>query len=209
MDLLKTLSVLRWISVMLISLLGWITTKFMFPIAYYLRDVDIVRNKLLWIYYDDEDGIYGTDWWREANNYVINSDVAWFDRFACAYQWCALRNPAWNLQSILKPKQGLKKYISLKGSHSKNGNYDISIFDMCVLKYVSKDYTYQDNKGEYLSLVHSIIGSMFVWYEIDKTLYWRYSYAKKGLFGLWYEIQLGTNDRRFTFRLKIKRVKIV
>lgn len=196
----KAISYIRWFLVMLVSLFGWLSAKFMFPIAYVVRDVKLFRRYILWIYYDDEDGFgYNVDWW--VKNQPFN--------FWTAYKWCALRNPAWNLQASLKPKQGLKKYISSKGSHSQNGNFDISVYDMCVLKWVNEFGEYMNNKGEYLSLKYSIIGSMFVWYKVDKRLYWRYSFARKIFRNLWIELMLGTNDFRYLFRLKIKKVEIL
>ena len=52
--------VFKWIAIMLINLLGFLTAPIIFPIAYYLRKIKFVRNKLLWIYFDDEDG-FGWD----------------------------------------------------------------------------------------------------------------------------------------------------
>jgi hypothetical protein len=47
------------------------------------------------------------------------------------------------------------------------------------------------------------MGESKVWYLVENTLYWRYSLAKKiGKF--WIELHLGTNDRRYTVRFKIK-----
>ena len=196
----KTWSIIRWLLVMCISLFGWITSKFMFPIAYWLRDVKLFRKYILWIYYDDEDEFgFGVDWWIGNKPFSL-----W-----TAYKWCALRNPAWNLQASLKPLFGLKKFVSCKGSHSKDGNSDISVYKMCVLKYVDKHGGYQNNKGDFLSLKHSVIGSMFVWYKIENRLYWRYSLAKNMVKNIWVELHLGTTDSRYTFRLKIKNVKVL
>lgn len=195
----KLLSILRWVLVMLVNLLGYLTAKVVYPLAYLLRNVDLFRNKLLWWFYDDEI----PEAWHYQNWLKGRKETFWR-----MYQWHTLRNPAWNLQASLKPKQGLKNYVSSKGWHKEDGNYDISVFKLCVLKYVDKNGEYDDLTGDYLSLRYSIIGKMFVWYTIDNTLYWRYSVAKKLFKKIWWELQLGTNDRRYTFRLKIKKVKI-
>jgi len=202
----KIISILRWIAVMLISLLGFVTAPIIFPIAYLLRNVKLFRNHLLWYYYDDEDTIYGTEWFRYSSGYKLEG-VFWFDKFVCAYHWSALRNPAWNLQASLQPEQSTKWIQSSKGMLNKYGKIQ-KVTEMAVLKYMNIDGIYSDNKGEYLSLRYSILGSMFLWYEVSRKLYWRYSYAKNVYKDYWVEIQLGTNDRRYTWRLKIKKTKI-
>ena len=45
----------RWTLQMLLNLLGFLTAPIVFPFAYLLKDIKIVREKLLWIYFDDED----------------------------------------------------------------------------------------------------------------------------------------------------------
>lgn len=189
----KALAILRWILIELVSLLGWITAKFMFPLAYVLRNVKLFRNYILWIYYDDEDGIYGAYWWNKR----LLTD------FWTAYRWNALRNPAWNLQAILKPKECVKKPISIYGRLRRNGA-DVGYWNMAVLKYVDANGRETNNKGQYISLQHSIIGRMLVWYYNDNTLHFRYSFAKNVWKRFWIEIHLGTTEKRYTFRFKIK-----
>lgn len=189
----KLLSIIRWVLVMLVNLLGFITAPFIFPIAYVFRNTKL--KKIFWIYYDDEDGFNGTQWFLEAKDLEPNT-------FKTAYLWCAIRNPAWNLQASLKPKEGEIKIIKSKGELTQDGSL-ISILNFAVLKYVDITGDYKDNKGDYLSLKHSRLGNSFVWYEIDGTLYWRKSIAKK-VGPLWFELQLGTNDDRYTYRAKLK-----
>jgi len=196
----KIISILRWIAVMLISLLGFVTAPIIFPIAYLLRNVKLFRNHLLWYYYDDEDTIFGTEWFRKSKGLKDKG-------FKTAYLWSAIRNPAWNLQASLQPEQSTIWVYSSKGMLNKYGKIQ-KVTEMAVLKYVNIDGIYSDNKGEFLSLQHSILGSMFLWYEVSRKLYWRYSYAKNVYKDYWVEIQLGTNDRRYTWRLKIKKTKI-
>ena len=191
---------------MLVSLIGFVTAPLIYPIAYILRNVKLFRRHLLYYYYDDEDGYYGTEWFRESSGYKLEG-VFWFDKFVCAYHWSALRNPAWNLQASLTPKQGAKFMVDFNGKLTKNGERQ-RMTEMAVLKYVNFFGHYMDNKGEFLSLQYSIIGSMFLWYEIDDTMYWRYSLAKNVYKNYWLEVHLGTNDRRYTWRLKLKKNKI-
>lgn len=193
----KLFAYTRWALYMVLAGVGFITAPVMYPIAYLLHK--LTGSKILWFYHDSED------------NDGCSDAVEWFNKGKCnfwvKYKWSAIRNPAWNLHAKLKPKKGVKKRVSSKGWLSKNGNEDISIFNFAVLKYVDKDGNYQDNKGEFLSMKHSIIGRMFVWYKIGKTLYWRFSSAGKK-WGFWYEIQAGTSDVRYLLRFKVKRTKV-
>jgi len=45
-----TTAILKWVGIMIVNLLGLLTSIVVFPLAYILRDVKIVRNKILWIY---------------------------------------------------------------------------------------------------------------------------------------------------------------
>lgn len=180
---------------MIISLFGWLTSKIVFPFLYPFRNTWVRNTKPFWYYFDDEDEFsFNVHWWMVGRNKT----------FLTAYKWAALRNPAWNLQASLKPKQGAKEYVSHKGNI---GSYNY--YDLAVLKYVDQYGGYMDNKGEYLSFKYSIIGKIFTWYKIDGTLYWRYSFAGKLFSNIWSEIQLGTTDLRYTFRFKIKKVKLL
>ena len=193
---------MKYIIRMIINLLGFISAPIVFPIAYGLRKVKIVRNKLLWYYYDDEDEFgYEVEWWmmdRKRN-------------FATAYKWCAIRNPAWNLHASSKLPNVTKEYVfkSPKGSLRKNHKVVYPSLNVsAVLKYVDKDGKYMDNKGEYLSLTHSILGSQFVRFynQVDARRYWRYTFADRVVGSIWIELQIGYTTRP-TFRLKIKNIK--
>lgn len=76
---------------------------------------------------------------------------------------------------------------------------------MCNFKYVNDKGVFKNNKGDYLSIRYSILGSAFTWYTIDGTLYFRYSFADKIIKRYWIEFQWGTTNKRYTFRLKIKK----
>ncbi len=187
---------------MVANLLGFVTAPLVFPIAYLLRNVRIVREKLLWIYYDDEDN-FGFDvfWWMLDNP----------RNFWSAYKWCAIRNPAWNLHTLSSLNDNRSNYVFLKtkGILQKDGKIlQPNFYVTGVLKYVNADNEYMDNKGSYLSLKYSIIGSQFVKFYNKRTLknYWRYSYANKLIGNIWVEIQMGYTTRA-TFRLKIKSIK--
>ena len=77
-------------------------------------------------------------------------------------------------------------------------------FSIAGFKYVDKDGVYKDNIGDFLSKKHSTLGKMFIWYKIENKLYWRFSYANNLFSKLWVEFQVGTNNSRYTFRLKFK-----
>ena len=192
---------LKWLGVMVANLLGFVTAPLVFPIAYLLRRFKIVRNKLLWIYFDDEDGFgFEVYWWGGYKKF----------NFWWAYKWCAIRNPAWNLHTLSTIKKNEKEYVFLtpKGLLQKDGKIlEPSLNVTGVLKYVDADGKYMDNKGDYLSLKYSIIGSQLVkFYDIrTRREYWRYSYANKLIGNIWMEIQIGYTTRA-TFRLKIKNI---
>lgn len=86
------LPLIKWGVIMLINLLGFLTAPIIFPIAYLLRDIKLFRNYILWIYYDDEDDFgFNVSWWMRDKK----------PSFWMAYKWCAIRNPAWNLHTLL------------------------------------------------------------------------------------------------------------
>jgi len=195
---------LKWALVMLVNLLGFITAPIIYPLLYPLRNTFLRRLKPFWFYFDDEDGDLGTDWFIEAKGYHLKT--AW-NRFRCAYHWSAIRNPAWNLQASLKPRKGMMYIIKSKGRLIKDYK-PVALTEMAVLKYVDAEGNYKDNVGEFLSYKYSILGKAFLIFAIGESKYFRYSYANKWLFGLWYELQIGVTDKRYTFRLKIKKTKV-
>lgn len=213
-----------------------------YPISYLFKD--FIRksrygsNKILkiitfplWIYLDDSAKYdWGDDWWINVNKTKL--DTKW-QRFVASYKWSVLRNPAWNIYTFIKPKNGVMVIISETGELTRNGiilKEDTDIWnDFAVMKFVDENGVYTDNKGIYLSMEYSIIGESFVWYKIGETLYWRYSKVKKisnkkliflynlisSIFSLsnrfddkdwWIETQLGTNENRYTVRNKIKKI---
>ena len=194
---------LKWLRIMMLNLFGFISAPVVFPIAYLLKDIKIVRDKLLWIYFDDEDGFgWNVDWWAKTNNYKEN--------FWTAYKWCAIRNPAWNLHTLSQLNKKISEYVFLspRGILQKDGKVlEPKLNVTGVLKYVDNNNEYMDNKGEYLSLKYSIIGSQYVEFYNNRTLetYWRYSYANKLIDNVWVELQMGYTTRA-TFRLKIKNI---
>jgi hypothetical protein len=215
----KLISYIRWfIIAVLLQLILIPVSYIIYPISYLLRkqlrhyyyNGTILERALvipLWIVLDDEvfygsGDDYGEQWWKNVNNIKVWELGPW-QRFVVAYKWGVIRNPAWNQYQLFKPKQGQKNIVSERGELLKNGE-QVSLLNFAVLKYVNSLGQYTDNQGEYLSLQYSVIGKSMVWYLIENTLYWRYSIAKKiGKF--WIELQLGTNDRRYTVRFKIKK----
>lgn len=216
----KLVSIIRWILLGLLvpgilALLAYI----FFPLAYLFRRPLRAGRKQggliaklvipLWIFLDDEEyrkqgHDFGEPWWREAKNLKI--DTYW-QKFRAAYLWCAVRNPAWNQYELIKPKTGAIDEVVSQDGFLTQDSWPVGFLNFAVLKYVNANGDYADNKGEFLSLAHSILGYSKVWYIIQNRLYWRYSFAGKK-FGRWIEIQAGTNDRRYTFRFKIKKAQV-
>lgn len=215
----KLFSILRWIFLgLLIPGIFALLAYVMFPVAYAFRKLLRAGRKRggfiakavipLWIFLDDEEferqgHDFGEPWWRYAKGLQI--DTPW-QKFRTAYLWCAVRNPAWNMYVLIKPKSGTLEVISQKGELTQDG-YPVGLLNFAVLKYVDQTGWYMDNKGDFLSMVHSVLGFSKVWYTVQGRLYWRYSFAGKK-FGRWIEIQAGTTDLRYTLRLKIKKVEV-
>lgn len=187
-------------------LLSLITTSWvMYPIVYPFRSIIRRLKGLLfpfWIYLDDtEKHDYGPAWFLKAKGLKIDT---WLQRFIASYLWSAVRNPTWNIQSLFKVKSATEHTITLiswKGELYKNGKI-YSNFATAGFKYVDKDGKYMDNSGPFLSVLHSVLGKMFIWTEIDGTLYWRFSKAKISKGKHWWEFQLGHTSKRYTLRIK-------
>lgn len=193
----KVLSILNWALVMIVSLLGFVSAPFIFPLYYVLRNTKIVKYFIpLWYYGDDEDGVYGADYWKIAKG--IKKDTFW-----TAYKWSALRNPAWNLMTVLVPKAGDEVYVSHSGGLSRNG-IEISPDNVAVIMYEDMEEKWMHNSGDVVSLKYSKIGKVMYWFTIEGKLYWRYSYVGKPFRNIWFEIQLGVGNR-YTFRFKFKK----
>lgn len=215
----KIIAYIRWVLFAIILQIILIPSSYiLFPLAYLMRNW-IRKNRFypLWIFLDDEEfqkqgHDYGEPWWRESKGLKI--DTKW-NKFKAAYLWNVVRNPAWNQYKWIKPKEGIswpKEGFfwaeSYKGELTKNGIIQ-DIGQFAVLKYVDRLGAYMDNKGPFLSLKFSVLGKSKIWYRAGGKLYWRFSKAGYNkLFKRWYEIQLGTNNRRYTFRLKFKKTKV-
>lgn len=157
---------------------------------------------LLWVYLDDtEEHDYGTKTFLKDKKLKIDT---WLQRYWASWRWSADRNPWWNHHSLLKPKQEadyIMDILSSKGRLVKNGTI-VGIERFAGFKYVDKNGKFMDNTGEFLSIKYSILGWSWVWYYLGGTLYWRFSTAKISEGKHWWEIHLGTNEVRFTWRLK-------
>lgn len=216
MTVLKIWAVIRWILLAVVLQIFLIPLAYLiFPFSYLLRSpLRKLRasSKLggwltvwLWIFLDDEEfekqgHDYGEPWWIEAKG--LKLDSRW-NRFKAAYLWGVIRNPAWNQYELIRPKQGDKELLYSRNRLLKNGSTP-SPYEFAVLKWVDKDGNYSDNKGEYISKEHSIFGKVLTWYRIKGRVYFRSSLVKK-IKNFWIELQVGTNDRRYTVRFKIKK----
>lgn len=215
----KALAYIRWFLIAFILQIVIIPLSYiLYPISYTLRnglrswyygDKKIKKwlSIPLWIFLDDEvvrlsGDDYGENWWKTVNKIDVTKLNSW-QKFVVAYKWGVIRNPAWNQYTLIKPKQGEEIIVSSKGRLTKNGE-EVSILEFAVLKFVDNLGQYTDNQGEFLSLGFSIIGESKVWYKVENTLYWRYSIVKQ-IGNFWIELHLGTNNRRYTIRGKIKR----
>jgi len=203
----KFLAILSWVFRMSKNVFGFVTAPFIMPLVYlYLggKDGQIKRSNLLWYYYDDEDGFFGTDWFRVDKGYDLATK---WNRFRCAYHWLALRNPAWNLHTTVKAPVGKVNIVSIEGDLWQDFKR-VDLMEFASLKYVNNVGTYTDNLGEYLSIKYSKIGWTNVWYEVNGKLYFRRSFANRRR-GYLIEFHIGTSDHREVLRLKIRKEKKV
>jgi hypothetical protein len=191
----KLLSILNWAIMMLLPLLALILTPIIYPLVYPYRNFEWAKKKPLWYFWDDEDGLYGAEYWRKAKG--ITKDNFW-----TSYRWLALRNPMWNMHASLKPILGEEVYISMKGNLTRDGK-EIDLYKVAVFHYEDENGKWVGNSGEILSKKYSILGKTMIWFTIKNKLYWRFSYAENLFSKLWIELQLGIGSR-YTFRLKAK-----
>ena len=191
----KVLSILKWMAVMLIALLAFLIAPILYPIVYPYRRFKWSNKKPFWYFWDAEDGVYGSDYWRKAKGITKSN-------FWTSYRWCALRNPMWNLHSELVPVKGREKVVSQKGELYRDDR-EVALSKVAVIQYEDKDGNWMHNSGDIISLKYSIIGSVFRWFTIKNKLYWRYSLVSNFFWKFWIEIQLGVGER-YTFRFKIK-----
>ena len=177
---------------MMLNLLLLILAPIFYPLGELFKPLG--RYNPFWIFLNDEPP---TDWYIKSKK----DQPYWL----IIYQWKAIRNPAWNFHKLIRPKQGKPKIISSRGYISIN-NKKISNMTLAVLKGKFKDGQYADNKGEYIDLQKSKLGSSFNWYKVENNLYFRGSFANYFLFR-WVELHIGANEKRYTFRFKIKNYK--
>jgi len=206
-----SLAVLRWLAFMIVLAIGALTAPIVYPLAYVLRTPLRVFNYipylryltiLLYIYLDDEDYETPPVWWLRDKG--LKMDTA-LNRFWSAYRWNAFRNTIWNFHLLTAHDHSRPEKIYSKGLLWKNFRpLNSDVFSFAVLKYVDSSGNYSDNSGEYLSVRFSYIGSMFCIYEVNGDVFFRFSLAKNIPLLGWTEIQIGTNEKRYTFRLKIK-----
>lgn len=213
MGLKKAYSVLRWfLFAVLLQLVIVPLSYVLYPFAYSTRG--FLRKHTpwtipLWIFLDDEvvevsGDDYGEDWWKEVNHIHV-SMMNWFEKFITAYRWGVIRNPAWNQHLIIKPKSGIIMVVKQRGSLVRDSKPS-NLLNFAVLKWVDAQGNYTDNQGSYISEKYSTLGKSFVWYKVGRKLYWRFSYAGYNkMLNRWIEIHLGTNERRYTVRGKIKK----
>lgn len=191
----------------------------------------------LWVFMDyelyrKEGSLYGEKRWLDGNGYDIEN-MNWWQKFKIAYLWNAIRNAAWNMYDVYKPKTGDRVLKLFRGYLEQNNIHMSNLYEFAVLRYVNRDGHYMDNQGDYLSVQYSVLGWSSVWYEVDGRLYYQYSYADSLLGSristffcrlllsftvlfnwdklddlwsrpIWFELHFGNNERRYTFRMKIK-----
>lgn len=207
----KILNVLLWVGILLIKLIAFIYSLFIFPIAYIFKtkirkSIDKNNSLLnpswwLWITLDDEND-YGEPWYLEHNNLKENFTTAWL--------WSYLRNNSWNLNQLMKLKTDKEVFLSGYTTSSNS-----SPLEHCRFKWEMIDTTtgkitdgWDVNQGNRLSQKYSSEGTSFCWYKTPYKIVFRYSYAGVVLNLLMINTKSGFNKRgEALFDIKISRYK--
>lgn len=188
----KLTSILRYIAVQFLYLIVIIIGIILFPVFYAYR---FWLGKDFIFFDSSENSIYGDPDWLYENQLSNNMWTAW--------RW-AMRNPSWNFHTHIRPKFGVKHWVDSKGHLTKNG-IDVTIYNFAVIKTENERGEYTGNYGKYFSHKYSIIGKMTVWYSVLGRLYFRHSKVWKYK-KYWLELMIGSNDVRYLFRFKIKKL---
>lgn len=202
----KKISIFKWLlAVIPIGLFGYATQWIMFFPAYLTRNIPILKW-VFWIWLDDS-RIGASDYAVVLNG---RKETLWI-----AYKWHN-RNRVWNLVTLFMPKKGYRFIVENVIDELYMGGKKISQHNtwipMARVKYWKNGVEgSQINKGDFVSGNHSILGTGFVWEEMNDKLIFRYSFCgKKKYFFFWERyrvIQLGMNDKRAIFNYKHHKVK--
>lgn len=191
----KIISIFNFLGALILLLLCYLGGVLLYPIIYWFKDSTLSRDYPLWWWFDDEDGLYGAEYWRKAKN--ITKKNWWI-----SYRWCGLRNPMWNAHTKIIPKSGLQVPLKAYGNLIHDGQ-QTNLMNSAVFHYVNDDGTWNGNVGDWMSERYSYLGWTFVWFEVKESLYLRFSFAKQLIGPLGLEIQIGTFHRHM-FKIKLK-----
>ena len=191
----KFFSILNYLGVGILLLLCWIGGVILYPFIYWTKNWSASRKYPLWWWFDDEDGLYGAEYWRTAKG--ITKKNWWV---SC--RWSAWRNPMWNAHTKIIPRTGMEIPKELFGKLERAGE-EMDLMDSAVFHYVDDNGEWNGNVGDWLSIKHSYIGWTFVWFKKFDKLYWRFSFAKQIWGKLALEIQIGV-FHRYLFKIKLK-----
>ena len=133
---------------MIVSLISFIVTPFIYPIVYWLPD-SWRAYKPLWYFFDDEDGLYGPVYWRNGKGITKRN-------FWVSYKWLGLRNRMWNLQASLKPIIGKEEMVECSGDLTQNGKL-IDLSNVAVLIVVDVPVTVKSDSNPVLVAIIDVL----------------------------------------------------
>lgn len=189
------LSIINYLGAAMLLLLCYLGGIILFPIAYLFRNSPYAKKYPLWWWFDDEDGLYGAEYWRIAKKIIKKN-------FWVAWRW-SIRNPMWNAHTKLVPGSGLE-LIKYSAGKLKHKGKEVNLINSAVFNYVNDNGVWSGNVGEYLSGYYSYLGWSFIYFEKSNgRTYWRFSLAKQIIGDLGIEIQIGT-FHRYIFKIKLK-----
>ena len=209
---------IRWFLAVVPFTIISLTSFFIYPLAY-LIEKKLPNNNPLWWWLDDAIDNEEEDWliWLDNNGGVAD--------FKTRYKWCAIRNKMWNANMLIKPKCGRincvenREIITQVIQHTlhRNGEslpVDGKCLELGRLKWIDKNGNegWQVNQGVKISRKFTTWGVSEIYYEVDGTLYYRYSrcFVTK-ILGTQYVLQIkyGTDHKGYLKAFKINKYEVI
>lgn len=208
----KIIAHLRWFIIYIpAGIFAFLTAPIIYPIAQLIEFV-LPKHNPLWCYMDDEiEDLENNHDWR-----IYKKDSPTWIKY---YSWHAFRNTMWNLKMVVKPKKGREncvwnkeKIIELKQDNLTNKGVKLDLNELCFyraqLKWITKDGEegWHVFSGEKVSYDYSIFGTVEYWYEVDGTLYYRYSTVRDiTIFGVTFlfSFAMGATEKRYLLNIKL------
>ena len=132
--------------------------------------------------------------------------VSRFRKFVSILRWLLLIPFRYFIE--IEHIKGTKGLISSDGVLLSSYKSVESSYTMAKLNWVNSEGNFIKHRMGLLSLKYSYIGRRITWYSYNGRTYFRFSKAGQWK-NLWYEIQLGTSNKKYIYKLTIyRKVKV-